>query len=155
MHFFTAQQVTMATGVSARCLHYWDTTGVVSPSVKARGAGVYRGYARADVIIVSIVKRMREAGVSLQRIRKAIPAIRATVRQAQARGQSLRVRRHDGSVVIVLDGRPGAEQAQAIIDALRGGQLVLAIAVQSIRAEIEPKLSKPQWRPRGALSAAR
>jgi len=68
--FFTVKQVVRATGVSERCLHHWDITKVVVPAKAADGAGVYRGYTREDMVCVSVVKRMRDAGVSLQRIRK-------------------------------------------------------------------------------------
>ena len=147
--FFIAQQVATATGVSERCLHYWDKSGLVSPTHSGDGAGVYRGYSRTEVLLISIIKRMRDAGVSLQRIRKAVPALRAALRRRSRRKP--RVLTHGKHAFILIGGPPGSRDGQVLVDALEGGQLVLAISVGSVRAEVEPKLSDPKWRPRGAL----
>lgn len=135
--------------MSERCLQYWDKTRILSPSESVDGAGLYRGYTRTDVIIASIVNKLREAGVSLQHIRKkCIRTIRRTVRQAEDQGLDPRVGKQKGHVLILMRGTAGAGQTQAIVDALRDGQLVLAIDYEPIQNELDQKLREPKWRKR-------
>jgi len=146
--FFTAEQVMKATGVSERCLHYWDVTKVVSPRRPADGSGIYRGYTRADTVCLSVVKRMRDAGVSLQRIRKHVPHIRRAVKQATDQGTVPLVLIQKGNPLILVRGPAEEAHAGAIIDALKGGQLVLAVDLEPIAQEVSGRLKKPRWRQR-------
>ena len=64
--------VCRAVGVSYRQLDYWSRTGLVTASVEASGSGSHRLYSVDDVVRVALVKRLQEAGISVQRIRKAL-----------------------------------------------------------------------------------
>jgi hypothetical protein len=152
--YFTAQQVVMATGITERCLHYWDGAGVVRPTKRGAGAGVYRGYSLEEVILVSIAKRMRDAGISLPRVRKAMPAIRKIVTAARGAGRTPRLIVDGEHALLVVDG--DADSAQdLVVDALRGGQLVLTVPVASVREAVRATLEDPGWRPRKASLAVR
>lgn len=64
-------------GVSQRCLDYWAERGIVIPSVQqASGKGSERRYSFGDLVKLAVVKRLREAGLSLQRIRKGLEVMR-------------------------------------------------------------------------------
>jgi DNA-binding transcriptional MerR regulator len=64
-------------GITYRQLDYWATTGLVEPSVRdAVGSGSQRLYSFEDIVTLKVVKRLLDAGVSLQRIRKAIEYVR-------------------------------------------------------------------------------
>jgi DNA-binding transcriptional MerR regulator len=73
-----------AAGITYRQLDYWTTTGLVTPSVRAaEGSGSQRLYAFEDIVLLKVIKRLLDTGVSLQRIRTAIEFVRE-------RGLSLR-----------------------------------------------------------------
>ena len=144
----------MATGISERRLHYWDSAGVVRPSKRGGGAGVYRGYSLDEVVLISIAKRMRDAGISLQRIRRAMPVVLETVTAARGAGRTPRLV-VDGRHALLIVGDDTALTQRLIVDALHGGQLVLAVPVESVREAVQAKLRGPRWRPRRASLAAR
>ena len=60
-----------------RQLDYWARTILVVPSVRdASGSGTQRLYSFRDIVVLKVVKRLLDAGVSLQNIRKAIETLR-------------------------------------------------------------------------------
>src|SRR6476646_7756903 len=66
-----------AAGITYRQLDYWARTGLVVPSVRdASGSGTQRLYSFRDIVVLKVVKRLLDAGVSLQNIRKAIETLR-------------------------------------------------------------------------------
>src|SRR5438874_10918026 len=67
-----------AAGITYRQLDYWARTGLVVPSVRgASGSGSQRLYSFKDVLVLKVVKRLLDAGVSLQNIRLAVDHLRA------------------------------------------------------------------------------
>jgi len=79
-----------AAGITYRQLDYWARTELVEPSIRsAHGSGSQRLYSFRDILVLKIVKRLLDAGVSLQNIRTA-------VNHLIARGTSLGPRRRDG-----------------------------------------------------------
>lgn len=71
-----APQVCALVGITHRQLDYWARTDLVRPSRAARGSGTHRGYDAADVALLRFVRATLDAGVSLQRIRAALPLVR-------------------------------------------------------------------------------
>ena len=66
-----------AAGISYRQLDYWARTGLVEPSIRtATGSGSARLYGFRDILVLKIVKRLLDAGVSLQNIRTAVTHLR-------------------------------------------------------------------------------
>jgi DNA-binding transcriptional MerR regulator len=66
-----------AAGISYRQLDYWARTGLVEPSIRtAMGSGSQRLYGFRDILVLKIVKRLLDAGVSLQNIRTAVEYLR-------------------------------------------------------------------------------
>ena len=61
-------------GISRRQLQYWDETDLVQP--RARTPGGHARYAFEDLVALKTAKRLIDAGVSVQRIRKSIRALR-------------------------------------------------------------------------------
>ena len=67
-----------AAGISYRQLDYWARTGLLEPSVRtASGSGTARLYGFRDILVLKIVKRLLDAGVSLQNIRTAVNHLRS------------------------------------------------------------------------------
>ena len=64
-----------AAGITYRQLDYWARTGLVEPTVRgATGSGTQRLYSFRDILILKVVKRLLDAGISLQQIRTAVAA---------------------------------------------------------------------------------
>src|SRR3954468_8093445 len=67
-----------AAGISYRQLDYWARTGLVVPSVRdASGSGTQRLYSFRDVLVLKLVRRLLDTGISLQNIRSAVSQLRA------------------------------------------------------------------------------
>ena len=120
-----------AAGITYRQLDYWSRTGLVEPTVRsATGSGTQRLYSFKDILLLRIIKRLLDAGVSLQQIRIAI--------------DHLRVRGTDDltQVTLMSDGASVYEcrSADEVIDLLQGGQGVFGIAIGGVWKEIEGSL---------------
>ncbi|NDF10409.1 MAG: MerR family transcriptional regulator, partial [Actinobacteria bacterium] len=67
-----------AAGISYRQLDYWARTGLVEPTIRtATGSGSQRLYGFQDILVLKIVKRLLDTGVSLQNIRTAVTHLRS------------------------------------------------------------------------------
>jgi DNA-binding transcriptional MerR regulator len=132
-----------AAGITYRQLDYWARTGLVVPTVRgASGSGSQRLYGFRDILILRIVKRLIDTGVSL-------PNIRAAVDHLSARGSE-----DLASITLMSDGASIYEcrSADEVIDLVRGGQGVFGIAVGSVWREVEGTLATlPGERPEGGV----
>jgi len=124
-----------AAGISYRQLDYWARTGLLEPSVRtASGSGTARLYGFRDILVLKIVKRLLDAGISLQNIRTAVTHLRS-------RGVT-----ELESITLMSDGASIYECASAdeIVDLLQGGQGVFGIAVGKVWHEVEGSLASLQ-----------
>ena len=122
-----------AAGISYRQLDYWARTGLVVPSVRdASGSGTQRLYSFRDIVVLKVVKRLLDAGVSLQNIRKAIDTLRS-------RGVS-----DLAGITLISDGTTVYEcrSPEEVVDLLQGGQGVFGIAIAGAFKEIQGTLSQ-------------
>ena len=71
---FRASDVVQIVQISRRQLQYWAQTDLIRPS--ARTPGGHGRYTFDDLVTLKASKRLIDAGVSLQRIRKSIRALR-------------------------------------------------------------------------------
>jgi DNA-binding transcriptional MerR regulator len=121
-----------AAGISYRQLDYWARTSLVVPSIRdASGSGSQRLYSFRDLVVLKVVKRLLDAGVSLQNIRKAIEALRSRGVEDLA------------GITLISDGTTVYEcrSAEEVVDLLQGGQGVFGIAVGGAFKEIQGSLS--------------
>lgn len=120
-----------AAGISYRQLDYWDRTGLVQPSVRgAAGSGSQRLYAFRDILVLKLVKRLLDTGVSLQQIRIAVEQLRAAGINDLARTTLM----SDGARVYLCTTE------DEVIDLLGRGQGVFGIAVGKVLREVEASL---------------
>lgn len=120
-----------AAGITYRQLDYWDRTGLVQPSVRpAGGSGSQRLYAFRDILVLKLVKRLLDTGVSLQQIRIAVDQLRA------AGINDL------GRITLMSDGARVylCTTEDEVIDLLGRGQGVFGIAVGRVLREVEASL---------------
>ena len=105
---------------------------MVEPTVRsAKGSGSHRLYSFRDILVLKIVKRLLDTGVSLQQIRIAVDAL-------SKRGvESL------SAITLMSDGASVYEctSTDEVIDLVQGGQGVFGIAVGRVWREIEGTLA--------------
>ena len=121
-----------AAGITYRQLDYWARTGLVEPTVRgATGSGTQRLYGFRDILLLKVIKRLLDAGISLQQIRQAVAHLRA-------RGTDDLTR-----VTLMSDGASVYEctSDDQVIDLLQGGQGVFGIAIGGVWREIEGSLA--------------
>ncbi len=121
-----------AAGITYRQLDYWARTGLVEPTVRgAKGSGSHRLYSFRDILILKVIKRLLDAGISLQQIRSAVAHLRE-------RGTDDLTR-----VTLMSDGATVYEctSNDEVIDLLQGGQGVFGIAIGGVWREIEGSLA--------------
>jgi DNA-binding transcriptional MerR regulator len=122
-----------AAGITYRQLDYWARTGLVEPSVRsATGSGTQRLYGFRDILVLKVVKRLLDTGVSLQQIRVAITHLRDRGVDDLAQ------------ITLMSDGASVYEctSADEVIDLVQGGQGVFGIAVGRVWREVEGELAE-------------
>ena len=133
---FSSRQVCRITGLSARQLRYWQQTGLLSPSQHTPGG--HARYSFTDLIALKSARRLLDAGVSLQRIRKCLHSLTRFLPTATTplRELSLVV---TGDVVLVL-------HAAGAFDAISGQEWVLPVAdiLQEIESLRDAESEEPQ-----------
>ena len=120
-----------AAGITYRQLDYWARTGLVEPTVRgAKGSGSQRLYSFRDILVLKLVKRLLETGISLQQIRTAVDQLHETgvVDLAQTTLLS------DGASVYLCTSN------DQVIDLVHRGQGVFGIFVGQVLREVESTL---------------
>lgn len=119
--------------ISYRQLDHWARKGLVLPSVvAAAGSGSQRRYSYPDLVELKIIKSLRDAGLSLQRIEKAFRYIREHLQEDPA---GLRIF-SDGNKVY------GCRSNDEVIDLLDKGQVVFGFALGKIYDELEGSIEE-------------
>ncbi|MER5794905.1 MerR family transcriptional regulator [Streptomyces sp. NPDC001980] len=122
-----------AAGITYRQLDYWARTGLVEPSVRpAYGSGTQRLYSFRDVVVLKIVKRFLDTGVSLQNIRSAVQHLR----DRGFRDLERMTLMSDGATVYECTS---PDEVHAL---LQGGQGIFGIAVGVVWRDVENALSQ-------------
>ena len=122
-----------AAGITYRQLDYWARTGLVEPSVRAaHGSGSQRLYSFRDILVLKVVKRLLDTGISLQQIRAAVHHLRE-------RGSA-----DLAQVTLMSDGVSVYEctSTDEVVDLLQGGQGVFGIALGKVWREVEGDLAE-------------
>ncbi len=122
-----------AAGITYRQLDYWARTGLIQPSIRtAQGSGSQRLYSFRDILVLKVIKRLLDTGVSLQNIRAAVDHLRDRGVDDLA------------EITLMSDGASVYEctSEQEVIDLVRGGQGVFGIAVGRVWREIEGSLAE-------------
>jgi DNA-binding transcriptional MerR regulator len=130
---FRVPEVCRIVGITYRQLDYWARTELVTPSVRdASGSGTQRLYSFQDLVTLRVIKNLLDTGVSLQRVRRAVEHLQ-TMEQPVT------------GVTLMSDGQGvyEAHSPEAVIDLLRQGQGVFAIAVDRVWEDVETAVSTP------------
>jgi DNA-binding transcriptional MerR regulator len=122
-----------AAGITYRQLDYWARTGLVEPGIRsAHGSGSQRLYSFRDILVLKVVKRLLDTGVSLQNIRTAVSHLRERGVDDLAQ------------ITLMSDGASVYEctSPDEVIDLVQGGQGVFGIAVGRVWREVEGSLAE-------------
>jgi DNA-binding transcriptional MerR regulator len=126
-------EVQRIVGITYRQLDYWARTSLVKPSIQdAGGSGTQRLYSFQDLVELRVIKKLLDAGVSLQRIRRAIGYLRD------------HLRKDTHGVTLMSDGQRiyACESPDEVMDLLQQGQGVFGIAVDKVWTDVEGSVRK-------------
>ena len=129
---YRVPEVCKIVGITYRQLDYWARTGLVTPSVRdASGSGTQRLYSFQDLVTLRVIKNLLDTGVSLQRVRKAVEHLESMDRPISG-------------VTLMSDGTGvyEAHSPQELVDLVRRGQGVFAIAVDRVWDDVERDLTR-------------
>jgi DNA-binding transcriptional MerR regulator len=120
-----------AAGISYRQLDYWARTQLVEPTIRgAAGSGSQRLYGFRDILVLKLVKRLLDTGISLQQIRVAVDQLRVAGIYDLAQTTLM----SDGASVYLCTSD------EQVIDLVSRGQGVFGIAVGKVLREVESSL---------------
>jgi DNA-binding transcriptional MerR regulator len=129
---YRVPEVVKIVGITYRQLDYWARTGLVTPSIRdAAGSGTQRLYSFEDLVALRVIKSLLDTGVSLQRVRKAVTHLQSMDRPV-------------AGVTLMSDGKGvyEAHSPEAVVDLLRQGQGVFAIAIDRVWEDVETAIAK-------------
>jgi DNA-binding transcriptional MerR regulator len=120
-----------AAGITYRQLDYWARTELVVPTVRdASGSGSQRLYGFQDILVLKLVKRLLDTGISLQQIRSAVDQLR----EAGIYDLAQTTLMSDGASVYLCTSN------DEVIDLISHGQGVFGIAIGKVLREVESSL---------------
>ena len=132
---FNTRIISKITGLTRRQIDYWDRTHFIKPSVsEATGHGSVRLYSFTDLVQMKVAKTLMDKGVTLQKIRKSITYLKKNMPDVEKPLSELRFLT-DGNTVFVI-----TRDDKQIIDTLKKGQLVFAIALGDLVEELKGKV---------------
>ena len=130
---YTGPEVCKITGITYRQLDHWTTSKLISASIRnLKGSGFHRIYSFQDIIQIKLVNKLREAGVSLQKIRIALKNIENIL------GDDTQI----SDVSIFSDGKSiyVISDNDQMIDLLKSGQAVFGISLGPVHTEAEAEI---------------
>lgn len=142
---FGRDTVMRTTGITYRQLDYWARTGLLVPGVQdAAGSGSRRRYSFQDILQLRIMKRLLDAGISLQQIRSAVKYLRSNMQTPLE------------EVVLISDGKSvnAVTSGDEVVDLLANGQGVFAIAVGKVYQELQGQVAEMRAAEDGTTDSA-
>ena len=130
---YTGPEVCKITGITYRQLDHWTTSSLIKASIRnLKGSGFHRVYSFKDIIQIKLVNKLREAGVSLQKIRIALKNIESIL------GDNINI----SDVSVFSDGKSiyVISDNDQMIDLLKKGQAVFGISLGPVHTEAEAEI---------------
>jgi len=138
MDAYNTKLAAAITGAAEWRLRYWDKTGMVKPSVsQASGRGSRRLYSFLDLVQAWTANQLREQGLSLQRLRKALRLLKEHPDQIRHPLAELKLVT-DGATLFRLTADPNLVQ-----DILGSGQFVSMLAIKPVCDYVRSRIA--QW----------
>ncbi|HWC11653.1 MAG TPA: MerR family transcriptional regulator [Acidimicrobiales bacterium] len=132
---YRGPQVCSIVGITYRQLDYWARTDLIRPSIAdARGSGTQRLYSYRDLVELKVIKSFLDAGMALQKARRAIEYLRDNL------GEDI------ASASLVLNGADSvllARDSGELVDLVRRGQGVLSVVpLDGVKAELDAAITE-------------
>jgi len=129
---YSGTQTAKVVGISYRQLDYWARTDLIRPSLSdASGSGSRRSYSYSDLLELKAIKKLLDAGIKLEQVRKVFAYLREHVATDIASAHIV----IDGGSVMLCDG-------DQLVDVLKHGQGVLnVLSLGGVRDELEADLA--------------
>lgn len=137
MKFFTSSEIAQIIGTSIRQLQYWDDTGLVYPSImKATGRGTRRLYSELDLLLLKVIKKLLDSGISIQCIRRSISFLQKLLKDSPQVAE----------LVLVSDGHYvyAYKKNDNILGILHKGQQILRLGIGDIVKEAGTQIEHVQ-----------
>ena len=129
---FNTKTVARILGLTTRQIDYWDKTNLIKPSVQeAAGYGSVRLYSFADLIQLKVAKTLKDAGISIQKMRKALIYLEKNMPDVDKPLANLKFLT-DGKTIFVI-----TKDKKTIIDTLNRGQVVFTFLLDDIINELK------------------
>ncbi len=126
-------------GITYKQLDYYDRTNFIKPSVnRAGGYGSRRMYSFSDLMKLKVIKKLMEAGISLQKLRKTKRYLDEYEDDKNSSGDGLL------KLTLISDGNTvyACDSDKAIIDTLKSGQGVFGIALGKVYSDLNGDIEK-------------
>lgn len=117
-NFFTPIQICNIIGISRRQLQYWDATGLISPAHRTDGG--HGRYTFQDLIALKAAKKLIDAGISIQKMRKSIGELNRILPKVKKPLEELTLVA-TGDVILVF-------YEETVFEAVSGQEWILDIA---------------------------
>ncbi len=129
---FSGTRTANIVGITYRQLDYWARTDLIRPSLSdAHGSGSRRRYSYNDLVELKTIKKLLDAGIKLEQVRKVFDYLRQHVSADIASAHIV----IDGGSVVLCDG-------DELIDVLQHGQGVLnVLSLGGVKQELEDELT--------------
>ena len=127
---YRAPQVCKLVEITYRQLNYWARTDLLTPSIQdATGSGSQRLYSFQDIVQLKVVKRLLDAGMSLEKIRQAMNFLNEAETPL-------------AEVTLLSDGTTiyAAHSPDEVVDIFQRGQGVFGIAVGPVEQELQGQI---------------
>ena len=150
---YSVAQTEKLTKLSRAMLDYLCRSEVLRPSAKpCRGRGHRRMYSFSDLVLLRVIARLLQSGISVLNLKKSLDALRK-------RDPEFAARRTSGAVLVTDGARIYLRQGSQVIEDLVCGQLQFAFVIQldGVRRELDrgvraAKSSQPSRRKRPLAS---
>jgi len=138
---YSASDVCKIIGLTYKQIDYYDRTNFIKPSINgAEGYGSRRMYSFSDLMKLKVIKRLMEAGISLQKLRKTKTYLDEYNHDSEDDSFLKLTLISDGNTVYACNSD------SEIIDTLKSGQGVFGIALGRVyldlNGDIKQYLSK-------------
>jgi len=129
---FSGKRTAEIVDITYRQLDYWARTDLVKPSMaEATGSGSRRKYSYRDLLELKVIKRLLDAGIRLEQVRKVFAYMRNQLGEDVA------------SANLVIDGSNSVlvNTGEELIDLLQNGQGVLnVLPLSGVKEQVDTRI---------------
>ena len=132
---YSTRSAARISGLSIDMVNYLHRHGIVRPvSGKRKGRGIARAYRYADLLLLRLLSRLLDQGISVLRLKKGLIAL-------QRRGEDLTLLASQR--LVATDGHDVYFGSRTVLEKLGTGQMAFAFVLEldSLRNEVRARIS--------------